>query len=450
MPDPVPERYAGSHAVNSSFDVVVVGAGPGGLAAAAAAIEAEQKVCIVDDNPACGGQIWRGSHMQANGTVAHWLERYKGRVTFRLGWRAVVCFSNGSAGMGGTLRVENESGWEDLGFKALILATGARELFLPFPGWTLPGVFGAGGLQAFVKSGLDIRGKRVVVAGTGPLLWAVAAALKKAGAELPAIVEQAPLHRLVRFTATLALGDQKKLYEGARYLATLRGVPFKTGAWIKEVAGNGRMERVSVASGSGSYELKADMLAIGYHLIPNLELPSQLGCAIVDGYVRVDAQQQTSVKGVYCVGEATGIGGLEKAQIEGNIAGLSAAERIADTQPWIARLKSQMRFVKRLSATFALRPELRDVPAADTMVCRCEDVAHEALRGCRSWREAKLHTRCGMGPCQGRICAPAAQFLYGWEAAQVRPPVFPANVSTLASHELEIAGANVSASTDMS
>jgi len=414
--------------MTEAFDVVVVGAGPAGLAAAVTAAERGMRVCLIDDNPGPGGQIWRGSvgKETTNPAAARWLQLlHESRVEVRSGWRAVAAQASPC------LRVERDGDCVDLAYSALILATGARELFLPFPGWTLPGVYGAGGLQAFVKSGLDISGKRVVIAGTGPLLLAVAASLRKAGAHIVTVVEQAPMSRLMRFSLGLAFGHAGKLIEGAGYAARTLGVPYRTGSWIASASGGDHLSRMKIVSRSRTIEVEADMLAIGYHLIPNTELPQLLGCNLEQGFVRVDPMQQTTVKNVYCVGEATGIGGVDKAEIEGSIAGLAASGQIDKAKTLIGPRDRQAHFVRSLANAFALRDELRTLASDETVVCRCEDVPHAALTACHSWREAKLHTRCGMGPCQGRICAPATQFLYGWNPPHPRPPLFPVDVATL-------------------
>jgi D-hydroxyproline dehydrogenase subunit alpha len=414
--------------VSETFDLVVIGAGPGGLAAAATASESGLRVCLVDDNPSAGGQIWRCSVGDGPARAARrWLRRIdSAKVERRFGWRAVASPAPG------VLRIEQSGRFADLEFATLVLATGARELFLPFPGWTLPGVFGAGGLQAFVKSGFGVRGKRVVVAGTGPLLLAVAVHLREAGADIVCVVEQAPMGRLLRFSAGLLGGQAGKLFEGAGYALRLAGIPYRTGAWVMRAHGDGRLEKVTILSGLNVFDLEADMLAFGYHLVPNTELPRLLGCEIDSGYVRVDELQQTSVKGIYCVGEATGIGGVDKALIEGRIAGLAVAKKLDEARTLTSARDRQMRFVRKLADTFALREELRHLPDDDTLVCRCEDIPYRELAKCSSWREAKLHTRCGMGPCQGRICGAASEFLLGWKVPAPRPPLFPVEVATLA------------------
>jgi NADPH-dependent 2,4-dienoyl-CoA reductase/sulfur reductase-like enzyme len=418
--------------MSALVDVLVVGAGPGGLVAAATAGEAGKRVCLVDDNPSEGGQIWRTGIKDQNPQAARLRHRLEtAGVELRFGWRAV------EAPAARTLRIERSGQFSDVAYNSLVLATGARERFLPFPGWTLPGVCGAGGLQAFVQSGFDVRGKRVVVAGSGPLLLAVAAHLRQAGARIITIAEQAPMRRLARFSLGLVRGQMGKLAEGAEYALRTAGIPYRTSAWVTSASGRVRLEKVMIRSGSRIVEIAADMLAIGYHLVPNTELAQLLGCELDSGYVQVDELQQSSVPGIYCAGELTGIGGVDKAKLEGRIAALAACGQVNLATPLFSERDRHARFARNLSATFALRDELRTLATSSTLVCRCEDVPYEAVAQCQSWREAKLHTRCGMGPCQGRICAPATEFLFGWKAPAPRPPLFPVEVETLVQQSEE-------------
>jgi NADPH-dependent 2,4-dienoyl-CoA reductase/sulfur reductase-like enzyme len=416
--------------MTTSFDVVVVGAGPGGVAAATVAAEAGLRVCLLDDNAAVGGQVWRGFRAETGRKYPHgasflkWFARlHRAQCEVWQGWQAIEQPAPGQ------LRLEREGERRDVQFRKLIVATGARERFLPFPGWTLPGVMGAGGLQALVKAGLDARGKRVVFAGSG-LLLAVGAGLVSAGAQVAGIYEQAPLARLAGFGFSL-VGQPAKLVEGMQYrLRTLRS-PYRTGSWVVRAAGRGRLEWLTMTNGRREWSVDCDWLGCGFNLVPNLELPRLLGCRITEGFVVVDRLQESSVPGVACVGELTGIGGLEKALVEGQIAGWAAAGHSAEAfalEPQRRRLKQ---FAKRLAGAFALRPELRLLAMPETNICRCEDVQRAALEGCSNWREAKLHTRCGMGACQGRVCGAATEFLFGWENANARLPVFPATVSTV-------------------
>ncbi len=398
-------------------DVVVIGAGPAGLAAAARAAEAGASVAMVDDNPRPGGQIWRASRKPEPWLRAT-VETISGARVF-------------AAPRTGTLALESFDGARDLEYRRLILATGARERFLPFPGWTLPNVMGAGGLQALAKSGLPVRGKRVVVAGSGPLLLAVAKHLRDAGARVRLIAEQASEGALARFAMGLAL-KPGKLVQAVGLRAGLVGVRYLSGCWPVAAHGNGKLEGVTLRRGARTWREECDYLACGFGLVPNTELASLLGCTVDPEGVRVDEFQESSVANVYCAGEITGIGGLEVALVEGEIAGLAAAGQRDTARRLFGRRDAERRFAQRLERAFTLRAELRELAKDDTLVCRCEDVTIARVRQCGGWREAKLHTRCGMGPCQGRVCGPAVEFLLGWRPESVRPPVFAARVASVA------------------
>jgi hypothetical protein len=147
--------------------------------------------------------------------------------------------------------------------------------------------------------------------------------------------------------------------------------------------------------------------------------------------VEVDHVQQTSLAGIFCAGEPTGIGGVELSVIEGQIAGHAAAGREDLARSFFSARKKLWKFANALDRTFALRPELRKLAVAETIICRCEDVTYGRLQAQTSWRAAKLQTRCGMGPCQGRVCGPQTEFLFGWPPDSVRPPIFPARVQSL-------------------
>ena len=408
--------------MSDRFDVMVVGAGPAGIAAAVRASEAGRSVALLDDNPRAGGQIWRsGAPMPKSAQL--WLSRLeKGRVMQFPGSRVFDCPKPG------TLSVQSGDEAFSLNYDKLILATGARELFLPFPGWTLPNVFGAGGLDAMVRGGLPVLGKRVVVAGTGPLLLAVAAHLVKRGAKIVALCEQAPFGRLAAFASRLML-QPGKLLQGAAYRWAVRNATMYFGCWVSAAQGTETLERVSLRQGEHDWTIDCDYLACGYHLVPNTELARLLGCRVNEGFVEVDELQQTSQGDFFCAGEPTGIGGVELALLEGEIAGLAAADETRGARALAARRRGMLGFVRALGEAYALDPKLRALAQQETIVCRCEDVTLGAMRERADWRDAKLHTRCGMGPCQGRICGAASTFIFGWKADSVRPPIFPAPVA---------------------
>jgi D-hydroxyproline dehydrogenase subunit alpha len=402
----------------SVCDLLVVGAGPAGMAAAWRAAQNGLRVCVVDDNPAAGGQIWRGGPPEAQ----LWFERIRSvDVEIINGARVFQQLRPG------TLLAETTSGVCELNYKRAVLATGARERFLPFPGWTLPNVMGAGGLQALVKTGLPIEGKRVVVAGSGPLLLAVAAYLRGRGANVLLIAEQASTVQLARF----AIGLFSKRSQAFELKRQLKSVPYRSGCWVSEAHGQEKLESVTLVRGAKRWRVACDYLACGFHLVPNVELAELLGCSIESCSVKVDEFQQTTVANVYSAGETTGIGGLELSLVEGEIAGLAAAGKHDAARELFSVRATQRKFADLLNRTFALRDELKYLSTPQTIVCRCEDVTLERLHGHTSWRAAKLQTRCGMGPCQGRVCGGAVEFLFGWRAESVRPPVLPVRIDSL-------------------
>lgn len=420
-------------------EVLVIGAGPAGISAATAAAENGRKVMVLDDNREPGGQIWReasstqiASVHKRNSQKERALDRLRRSGAQLLAGRAV--FNASLSGLVETI-TETASGslMEQLRFEQLILATGARERFLPFPGWTLPGVFGAGGLQALASAGYPVANKRVVVSGSGPLLLAVAAHLAQDGAKISTVAEQASLSSLTLFAASL-WRQPAKLIQGARYRASLRSTAYRTGCWVVEaIAGtDGRtLSSVRVTDGRRTWIEPCDLLACGYHLVPNTEIAELLGCTFQGDFVQVDEQQRTSVPSVFCAGEPTGIAGLDAARVQGEIAGLACAGMRNKTLR--RRAAKERVFAQRLKQAFPLREELRSLPQGDTIICRCEDVTFDTARGHTGWSNTKLQTRCGMGPCQGRICGPAVEFILGWKPASVRQPLYPVPLSALCS-----------------
>ena len=413
-----------------TIEILIVGAGPAGLAAACVAAEAGRKVAVLDNSPWLGGQIWRGEQAHPTQTLAQrWMERLKNS-----GAQVFTSTTASAAPASHCLLAETPSGVLEITWQKLILATGARELFVPFPGWTLPGVLGPGGLHAMSKAGWPVRGKRVVVAGTGPLLLAVADGLKQHGAQLALVAEQAPMTKVLRFGLGL-WRHPGKLAQGLGVKARLLGVPYRCGCWPVRAEGAERVQRVTFTDGVRTWSEPCDLLACGFHLVPNVEWPLLLGCELRAGAVRVNEFQGTLVTDVFCAGEPTGIGGVECALVEGQIAGLAAAGQTRQASVFLSQRARWHRFRDALNEAFSLRPELRQLAAADTIVCRCEDVRRNALEPFDDWRAAKLHTRCGMGACQGRTCGAAARFLFGWDDLSVRPPVLPVSVGALVSPE---------------
>ncbi|MEM5437638.1 FAD-dependent oxidoreductase [Paraburkholderia diazotrophica] len=429
---------------DAHFDVVVVGTGPAGLAAAREAANAGARIAVLDDNPRAGGQVWRNgpmhppskvltAHLHAieamRATDANDANDSKTRATLLQSTRVVAPLD------GRRLLIESaEHGGARIGYERLILATGARERLLPFDGWTLPGVTGAGGLQALIKGGVPVRGERIVIAGSGPLLLASLATAREAGARIVAVVEQASWASVMRFGASLA-ATPAKLWQAAQLTRGFAGLRYLTSGVVRAAQGDGHVERAIIERADGRIvSIDCDRIACGYGLVPNTSLAQALGC-VTDGdaAIIVDDSQRTSVDCAFAAGECTGVGGMELAHVEGRLAGLHASGVVNRTlvDALVKERERWRRFARRVEAAFALRDFARAMPSDEILLCRCEDVSIGDVRMHASWRDAKLHTRCGMGACQGRVCGAAAHTLFGWQVAQTRPPISPARIGTL-------------------
>ncbi|MFE5622832.1 FAD-dependent oxidoreductase [Streptomyces virginiae] len=484
-------------------DLAVVGAGPAGLAAAVTAAGLGLRVALLDAGDRPGGQFYRhpapGLGADRPEALHHgWAEfatreaalrahESAGRITYLplhhvwtvVAGGAVVAAGAGAghAAPGRTGVAESATEWTlhavaghapderaaAVTARAVLIATGAYERQLPFPGWTLPGVVGAGGAQAMLKGGLVLPGKRVVVAGSGPLLLAVAGSLAAAGAAVPAVVEAAAYTAYAGRVPAL-LRNPGKLVEAAGYGGALarHHVRLLTRHAVTEAHGTDRIEAVTVARLDRDWRplpgtarrIPCDALAVGHGLVPQLELATGLGCATRPGpdaavALEVDALQRTSVPGIWSAGETGGIGGAQLALTEGELAAHSVAAALhpGRTAPGadrrvarLARRRARLRAFADAMAD-AHRPGdgwtgwLRD----DAVVCRCEEVPAGRIReaaqdlGARDARTVKLLTRAGMGWCQGRMCGPAVAALCGQEpAADRRPFSCPVPLSHLA------------------
>jgi pyruvate/2-oxoglutarate dehydrogenase complex dihydrolipoamide dehydrogenase (E3) component len=404
-----------------SYDVIIIGAGPAGMHAAHALASRNLQVALIDDNPDAGGQIWRGvnNHATQSARAAldspHITTYYQTRVIATLAAQQLL--------------VETPNDAHLLHYRHLIIASGARELLLPVAGWTTPGVTGIGGLQALVKAGMPIANKRVVIAGTGPLIWPVATFLRTHGAHIVAIAEQQSLPRLVRFGLHLARYPGK-LWQAISYATQLIGVPFWHDSHVIAISGTSHATSVRIQHGQRQHELACDYVALGHHLVPNLDIAQSLGCATTPAAITTTDLLATTIPHIYAIGEARGIGGLDCAIAEGHLVAAVICQDASAITQWQQRVAHERQLATAIATTFATptTTPLTD----DTIVCRCEDVSHGQLQHARDWRTAKLQQRCGMGPCQGRICGAATQHLYGWGPDAVRPPLRPARVATLA------------------
>ncbi|MEU3561393.1 FAD/NAD(P)-binding oxidoreductase [Kitasatospora sp. NPDC006786] len=430
------------------YDLVVVGAGPAGLAAAVTAADLGLRCALLDGGRSTGGQYYRHPapglgaarpdrlhhHWSAYTGRADRLDAHEraGRAAFLAGHQVWALERTGDGFAVHVTRGPESTDRATVRSRSVLLATGAYERQLPFPGWTLPGVVTAGGAQAMLKAGLVLPGKRIVVAGSGPLLLAAASSLVTAGAEVPAVVEATAYLGYARHPGVLA-GVPGKLVEGAGHGGALlrHGVRLRPRSAVVEAHGTDRVTGVTVARldadwrpvpGTGR-RIDCDALAVGHGLLPQIDLATELGARTVTGpdgavALEVDARLRTSVPGLWSAGETNGVGGADLALAEGEL----AAYAVAGQRPAAAlmRRRSRLRAFADLMAaahrpgsgwTGWLRP--------DTDVCRCEEVPVEAIReavedlGAGDPRTVKLLTRAGMGWCQGRMCGPAVACLAG-------------------------------------
>jgi NADPH-dependent 2,4-dienoyl-CoA reductase/sulfur reductase-like enzyme len=407
-------------------DVAVVGAGPAGIAAACEAAERGKRVMVLDENPASGGQIWRRGSKPAPPAAQAWLDRLAASGAVIHAATSVVDVDGPTA-----FFARDPDGILRLGAERVVLATGARELFLPFPGWTLPGVMGAGGIQALVKGGWPVKGRRIIVAGSGPLLLAVAHFLRASGAEIVALVEQARRLDLIRTAPTL-LRYPSKFRQGLGFANSLRGVPKLHSSWPLRAEGDTSIRALVVRTPGGERRFKCDLVGCGFGLVPEARLARIMGAALDGDVVRVDARQQTSLPGVFAAGELTGIGGVDAALAEGRVAGCAAAGAAFAADDLSPARDRERSFGVVMRRAFRLRDDLRALAEPDTTVCRCEDVTWSEVEAFDDARAAKLQTRCAMGPCQGRVCGPALRFIRGWGPDRVRPPLLPIPTAALA------------------
>ena len=432
------------------IDVAVVGAGPAGLAAALTAGSLGCEVTLIDAGNGPGGQIYRpgllfAGNGQARRAAAEQLPPSLARIRQARQVRHLAATSVWRAARDDdglvTLWVASPEGGAEttVRVRAVVLATGAAELVLPFPGWDLPGVTTAGAAQALLKSQGVTVGRRVVVGGSGPLLLPVAAGLAEAGVRVVAVLEATPAHPALPQAARLAAfpGETREATGDAAVLARHR-VPLRTGCAVVACQGTDRVERAVIARldrdwrplPGSRWEETVDAVHVSFGFSPALELPRALGCADVQhasrptAAVACDADMATSVAGVFAAGEVTGVGGADVAELEGYLAGASAARYLsrlrpdayaARTQPLRARLENARRLAAQLDEAYPLRPGWLEWPDADTVVCRCEEthwpeIGAAVAGGARDVRAVKGVTRCGMGYCQGRVCGPALQY----------------------------------------
>jgi octopine oxidase subunit A len=453
-------------------DLLIVGGGPAGMAAAVEAASHGLSVVLVDEQPAPGGQIYRGfgDLALADGDLFG-AEFGRGSKLISDTRAAPVRRLFGATlwHVSGTFEaaVNHAGGSELLKAKALLVATGALERPFPIGGWTRPGVMTAGSAQVALKSAGALPDGRIVLAGGGPLLYLVATQLLRAGAEVSAVLDTTPAENYRRALANLPglLRTPSYLTKGLAMLAPLRrrGLLIGNVADLSVEGGKDGLEVVyRPARDTGSRTIEADWLLLHQGIVPNIQVARSLDCEMRWSDAQVcfvpvtDEWGETSVGGVFCAGDGAGIGGAHVAALSGRL----AAQRIALMLAAITerRLKALARPLQRARRRhLAVRPFLDTlyrpplafrVPAnPDVLVCRCEEVSAAEIEraidlGASGPNQAKFFTRCGMGPCQGRMCGLTVTEMIAERRGstrdavgyfRVRPPIKPVRLADLAA-----------------
>ncbi|MCL4764942.1 MAG: FAD-dependent oxidoreductase [Hyphomicrobiaceae bacterium] len=459
----------GAAALDDKVDVAVIGAGPAGLAAGALSARAGLATVVLDENPAPGGQIYRAitttpvQRKEILGTD-YWHGRELVRELESSGARLATGATVWSISRDLEVAVSHGGRAHLLHARRIVIATGALERPFPVPGWTLPGVMTAGGAQTLLKSSGLVPEGRVVLAGTGPLLWLLAAQLLRAGGAITAILDTTPRQNYVRaLRHAPAFVLSPYLIKGLRMMAEVRRkVRVISGVTRLEAVGEGKLKEIIFATGNGAAaRMAADLLLLHQGVVPNVNLAMSIGIVHRwDGLQlcwvpEIDRHGNSSVPDIAIAGDGAGIGGAVAAAERGRLAAIAAVRALAPAA--VSGLPAEQAVMQALAKAEAGRAFLDTlyqpsadfrIPAGDdTIVCRCEEVTAGQIRanvalGCEGPNQMKSFLRCGMGPCQGRLCGltvtETIAAARGVSPAQVgyyrlRPPVKPIPLAEVAA-----------------
>ena len=462
-------EIADSTELPATPDVVIIGAGPAGMAAAQACAQAGLITVILDEQATPGGQIYRGiSHTplkdrQVLGTDywqgLSWVQGLQSCQAHHVSGAAVwnispdreVAFSKG--GRSYLLRP-----------RRIIVATGAQERPFPIPGWTLPGVMTAGGAQILLKSSGVVPAGKTVLAGCGPLLWLLASQLLAAGAQVDLILDTTP--RQNRFSAWAHLGEFLTSPYALKGLGLWLGVRRR----LRVITGVTQLKALADPQGATlaqvqwqtpdgqTHQQAVDTLLLHQGVVPQTNLAMAIGVphrwdeVQLCWHPEVDTWGRTAVEGVLVAGDGAGIGGAQAAASRGQLAALSVIRELAPSSRTLDESKVRAELARWMRGRIFLdrwyRPADADrIPQGDTVVCRCEEITAQQVvdtvaLGCTGPNQMKSFLRCGMGPCQGRLCSLTVTEVMaqarGVSPAEVghyrlRPPVKPITVGELAT-----------------
>jgi octopine oxidase subunit A len=453
-------------------DLIIIGAGPAGMAAAMEADQRGAQVILLDDQPAAGGQIYRnvlgasprqkailGTDFSQGRHLAEMLVRSD--VDHRAG---VTVWHTGTGGTVCTVTYSKDGIAKQVQGKHILLATGAIERPVPLPGWTLPGVMTAGAAQIMMKTG-GLVAEGAVLVGSGPLLYLVAAQMLAAGCPPKALVETQSFSDLRAAMSHLggAFRGWRQLVKGLGLIARLKraGVRRYTGAYDITIAGDLSAKAVCFCAGGRSHRIETDAVLLHQGVVPNTQISRALGldhrydiaqrcfCPLTDIY------GQTSAPLISIAGDGAGIAGARTATLSGRIAVLNALSvmgcissqaRDAASAPLLRKRAGEIAIRPFLDRAFA-PPDTILRPDDATIVCRCEEVTAGEIRrcialGCKGPNQIKAFTRAGMGPCQGRFCGLTVTEILAGETGQtpdktgayrIRTPIKPVTLRELAA-----------------
>jgi NADPH-dependent 2,4-dienoyl-CoA reductase/sulfur reductase-like enzyme len=426
---------------SEQYDVLVIGGGPAGLAAGAVVADAGLGVAVIDERVTLGGQIYKqfGPGFEVRDAAHLGRDYLRGRAlieAIELSGAQLLLRTSAVAISGDEIMlVEEGARARPVTARRILLAPGAHDRPVVFPGWTLPGVITAGGAQALVKTQRILPGREIVFAGSGPLALAFPAQLRGYGANVTLVLEAGPPpgpRDLLRMAAA-APGNSELLRDAASYRATLlrSRTPLRYRRIVVRAEGAERVEAVVHARVDADWRVlpgseervRADALCIGYGFFPSVELPRLAGCEL--GYdenaggpiVVRDPWMRTTVPGVFAAGDGAGVAGSHVAIAEGRIAALAMAldlgalsvEQVdARARPIRSAMRRKLAFAAALRGLHAIGPGAYELASDETVVCRCEEVTRaqldRAIESSPDINVVKGLTRAGMGLCQGRNC----------------------------------------------